>query len=222
MQIDETQIGLVQSCFGCDGQTASHIASRAHKRRYAARAPIILAGDQSQDAWLLLEGAAQAVAYTQNGHQVLVHGFLPGDLFGEAAGLVPRAADLEVSATRASTAGQFPRLEFLALMENHGCVALAVARQLTLRLNETTRRMVEVATLSVTGRIHAELLRRAKASANMTIRPAPVLSELAQQVQSTRETVSRTISQLERRGLISRSETELKIIAPHRLEDLVF
>ncbi|MGQ4828612.1 helix-turn-helix domain-containing protein [Enterococcus faecalis] len=38
---------------------------------------------------------------------------------------------------------------------------------------------------------------------------------------STRETVSRTIGDLERRGIITREDDGLRVIAPHRLEELI-
>ncbi len=90
------------------------------------------------------------------------------------------------------------------------------------RLRETTGRMVERTTLSATGRIHAELLRLARDSTDgRSIRPAPVLAALAVRVLSTRETVSRAINALERRGIIRRDPDRLTIVAPHRLEEMV-
>jgi CRP/FNR family transcriptional regulator, cyclic AMP receptor protein len=220
--IGEEHLARLRSSFGCDEETAHVIATRGEAKEYPPRSPIILAGDKANDAWLMLKGHAQAVAYSPAGQFVLVHGFAPGDLFGEAAGLSVGATEAEVASVDAATAGRFRPPEFIALMENYSCVALTVARQLTQRLAETTRRMVEAATLSATGRIHAELLRRAKAGEAMTIRPAPVLTDLALHVQSTRETVSRTISLLEKRGIIKRDAAALVVVAPHRLEELIF
>jgi CRP/FNR family transcriptional regulator, cyclic AMP receptor protein len=48
------------------------------------------------------------------------------------------------------------------------------------------------------------------------------LSTFALHVQSTRETVSRTISALEKRGIIKRDGDALTVVAPHRLEELIF
>jgi len=55
-----------------------------------------------------------------------------------------------------------------------------------------------------------------------SIRPAPVLSALALRVQSTRETVSRAVNALERRGIIRRDADGLTIVAPQRLQELIF
>jgi DNA-binding transcriptional regulator YhcF (GntR family) len=81
--------------------------------------------------------------------------------------------------------------------------------------------MVEISTLSAAGRIHAELLRQARRSASLTIEPVPVVSEFALLVQTTRETASRAINELERSGIIRREPNRLKVVAPHRLEELV-
>ncbi len=53
------------------------------------------------------------------------------------------------------------------------------------------------------------------------MRPAPVLAAMAVRVLSTRETVSRTINALERRGIIRREADALIVVAPHRLEEMV-
>ncbi len=68
--------------------------------------------------------------------------------------------------------------------------------------------------------IHAELLRLARLGDGRTIRPPPVLAALATRVNSTRETVSRTINALERRGLIRRDAKQIVIVSPRALEEL--
>jgi len=55
----------------------------------------------------------------------------------------------------------------------------------------------------------------------MAIEPVPVLSVLALTVQSTRETVSRTLNDLVKRGIVRREPHRLVVVAPHRLEELI-
>jgi CRP-like cAMP-binding protein len=128
----------------------------------------------------------------------------------------------QIEAVAKSAGAIFGTSTVVRLMEtNHG-IAMAISRQLSARIAAMRRRMVESALLSATGRISAELLRLARDQTDRTIRPMPVLTELATTVQSTRETVSRTISQLERRGIVERVERGLRVVAPHRLEELVY
>ena len=53
------------------------------------------------------------------------------------------------------------------------------------------------------------------------IRPAPVLSALAIGVNTTRETASRALASLVRRGIVERTDEGLKIISRRMLEELV-
>jgi CRP-like cAMP-binding protein len=107
-------------------------------------------------------------------------------------------------------------------MDSYGAVARAINRQLAGRLEALRKRMIEATLLSVSGRLCAELLRRSAASEDRTIRPMPVMAELAVSVRSTRETVSRAVSVLEKRGLVRRVEGGLAIVAPHRLEEQIY
>ena len=97
-----------------------------------------------------------------------------------------------------------------------------VSGALARRLAALRQRMLDNTLLSATGRICAELKRLAEASDDGVIRPLPVFAELAQRVQSTRETVSRTVSRLERRGVVQRTDGGLAVVAMHRLEELIY
>ena len=107
-------------------------------------------------------------------------------------------------------------------MESSSCVSLAITMQLARRLEAMRRRMVETVLLTATGRICAELARLARMSSDHVIRPIPVFSQLAVNAQTTRETVSRTVSLLLKRGVFKRVEDGLLLAAPHRLDDMIY
>lgn len=220
--ISDSHLALIAQSFGCAEETARAIALQTHARHYPAHCVMIRAGDRDPDAWLMLSGEAHALAYGPGGHYLLVHRFVPGDMFGDAAGLSVAALGAEVTAVVDVDAGHLTVGVFVGLMERYSCVAISVAHALTQRLDQTTRRMVEGATLSSPGRIHAEMLRQARAGTAMTIRPMPSHAVFALNVQTTRETVSRAISALEKRGIIRRDGDGLTVVAPHRLEELIY
>lgn len=216
----EAHIAALTACFGCDAETARGIAALARHDHHPARTPILGVGDDCDDGWVMLLGEAHAFVYSAAGQLVLIHRFADADLFGPATGLPAASQEAEIVAVQPCDVGRFRGVDFVLLTERHACVANAVTRALVRRLRETTMRMVEASTLSANGRVHAELLRQAGAA--HAIRPAPVLAELALVIQSTRETVSRAINALERAGIIRRTPEELTIVAPHRLEELVY
>lgn len=198
--------------------SARAIAARALPRRYPARSVILRQGDTPHDVHLLVDGRAKVRHLTIDGRQFLLADLIPGDLFGRIDPARPETP-AEVAASDAVTAAQFAGAEFIALAESHGALALLLAQSLLRRLAALTDQLVARATLSSNGRIHAELLRRAGEAGRIS--PPPVLAELASSVDTSRETVSRAINALERRGIIRRDAEALVILVPRRLEELV-
>ncbi len=214
--------GVIAIAFDCDAAVARIVAAKAAYRHYPARAAIVGSEASPQQLYIVIAGRARMLAYAIDGRLVVVEDFQAGALFGEGALFDFASESHEVAAVEPVDAGTFERHVFLALMSGYSCIALAVSRLLVARLAATTQRLIEGATLSAAGRIHAELLRQARASPDMTIRPAPVLATLALSVQSTRESVSRAINALQKRGIIRRDDFALTIVAPHRLEELIY
>lgn len=178
-------------------------------------------GETAKTAFLLAAGRAHALLYTLEGQMVLLREFLPGDFFGAVAAAEGAPEEADVMAVEAVRALAFLALDFLALFENHACVGLAVSRTLLRQLRAASEKMAARTTLSAAGRVHAELLRLARLGDGRTLKPAPVLASLAVRVHTTRETVSRAISALERRGVVRREQDALVILSPRRLEELV-
>jgi CRP-like cAMP-binding protein len=208
--------------FACNEATAVALAARARLREHRAHT-VIVSGERAHDhVHVIVDGHARMMAFAVDGRLVAIEDYWRGDLLGEAALFEKDAPGHDIAAVIASTSAAFGHAVFLELMTNYSCVALAVSRRLVARLSRITQRMVEGATLSANGRIHAELLRQAQASKDLTIRPSPVLSQFALQVQSTRETVSRAINALEKRGIITRDDDGLRVVAPHRIEELIY
>jgi CRP-like cAMP-binding protein len=152
---------------------------------------------------------------------VLLQEFVPGDLFGALGELDPAPHEAEVVAVEDVSAFLLAASDLVLLAERHGAIGLALARLLLGRLRKATTRVYERAALTAAGRVYAELLRQAREGKGLAIRPAPVLSELAVRVATTRETASRAVNALERRGIIRRDADALVVVAPRLLEELV-
>ncbi|MEO8114892.1 MAG: Crp/Fnr family transcriptional regulator [Phenylobacterium sp.] len=222
--MENTQPGLpayLQEVFACSAEVAATIARRAADRRYPAGAAILRQGDASGETFLLVLGRAHALLYGRDGQMVLLREFAPGDIFGAILDLAPAPEEADVMAVGEARAAAFLALEFVALVEAHSCMGLAVSRMLLKQLRAATGKLAARATLSAQGRVYAELLRLARLGDGRTLRPAPVLAALAVRVHTTRETASRAVAILERRGVVRRDGEALVIVAPGRLEDLI-
>ncbi len=221
MHEEQTAKIFIGRVFTCSAEVAEQVLARGRLRSFASQVVILHQGDWLSLAYLLISGRAQALLYTAEGQIILLHEFSAGDLFGALGELDPIRQEADVVAVEYVRALVLDAADLALLAEQHGAIGLALSRMLIKRLRETTTRMYERAALSAKGRVYSELLRLAHERDDLTIRPAPVLAELAVRVSTTRETASRAVNALERRGIIRRGADALVVVAPHRLEELI-
>lgn len=212
---------FIRETFGCSEEIAGYIFVRGAVRAYPPHATIVHEGEKAAAAYLLTQGRAHALLYSVEGQIVLLCEYRPGDLFGALGELDPAPEEAEIVAVEAARSFILQSRDLVALAETYGPIGLALSRLLLRQLRRATSRIYERAAVSAVGRVNAEILRMARASPGLVIRPAPVLSELAVRVSTTRETASRAVSALERRGLIRREPGSLTVVAPQRLEELI-
>lgn len=218
---DDGVLRLLARVFGCSDQLSVQIRVRGRVRDYRPRRLLVRSGAPVDIFFLIITGLAQAIAYSAQGQAVLLDEFRAGDFFGAVGPRGDASHEADVVAATDVSSFLLNAGELVMLAEQHSCIGLALVRILVDRLQRAETRMYEHAALSSVGRIHAELLRQARQSRDLEIRPAPVLSDLALRVSTTRETASRAVNALERRGIIRRTGDALVVVAPHRLEELI-
>ena len=218
---DDNVRGLLCGVFGCSADLAANILLRGKLRLYDVRAALVRGGDRISTLFVILAGRAHAIVYSLDGQAVLLHEYRSGDFFGAVSPPHSATHDADVVAVERVSAFLLDGGALALLADQHACIGLTLLKVMVERLQRTAARMYEHVALSAVGRVHAELLRQARQRADLAIRPAPVLSDLALRVSTTRETASRAVNALERRGIIRRDAGSLKVVAPHRLEELV-
>ncbi|MDJ0642175.1 MAG: Crp/Fnr family transcriptional regulator [Erythrobacter sp.] len=201
----------------CDRDSAEALASSMRPCEYAPRTVLSHQGDHDDRLWLIFEGTVQLQAISSEGQATVISAFGPGELVGAFAAE-------EESAFDARSLGQVRALQIAArqldqLFRHFPDLAAGMSRIYSGQLHTVLDRLAARVTLSAVGRCYRELL--ALAGASDTISPPPVIAALALTAQTTRETGSRAISNLERRGIIERSDTELAIVSRRMLEELV-
>jgi len=127
-----------------------------------------------------------------------------GEVFGEMAGLdeMPRSAD--VIALDAVLIACMPAAAFHRLLNDEPQLATRMLRRLASMVRKLTQRVIDLSTLGVQNRIHAELLRLAREAGiddnKARIDPAPKHADIASQVSTNREQVTRELSRWPRRA----------------------
>jgi CRP/FNR family cyclic AMP-dependent transcriptional regulator len=212
---------FVGRVFVCPDDVAEQIVLRARLRTWPRQAVMLRQGEPLAHSYLLVLGRARALLYSADGQAILLHEYRSGDIFGAIGEDGAPGQEADVLAVEEVGALVIQASQLVLLAQQHGCIGLALSRLLLQRLRQTTDRMFERAALSSLGRVYAELLRQARLGADHRIEPAPVLADLALVVSTTRETASRAVSGLERRGIVRRERDALVVVAPRRLEEMI-
>jgi len=204
--------------FGCDEALAVLLDGSMIPLVIPHKTLIAHQGDPADQCWLVIDGTVHIQLIGVDGQRVQLAYHGPGEFFGAYPEVGAHRADImahgEVHALRIATA----RLVMLA--DAHAPIGAGLARRLGRQLDMSLDRMAARSTLSAPGRVHAELLRLA-GDGNEII-PAPKVTALALNANTTRETASRAISALERRGVIERTDRSMRIMAPRMLRDMMY
>lgn len=184
---------------------------------YAGKDVIAHQGDLSRWCWLVVEGTVQACILSPDGQTTLLASYGPGEILGSYPEPAALRADMVALGALRLLAVDVAVLADLA--RTHADIACGLSAQFARQLDVILDRMAARTTLSASGRVYAELLRLA--GAGNRIAPPPVLSALAFTAYTTRETTSRAINNLVRRGIVRRTEDALEIVAPRQLADMM-
>jgi CRP/FNR family transcriptional regulator, cyclic AMP receptor protein len=210
---------------GIAPDVVASLSQRCRWRRYTAGQTILQYQDEGRDVFFILHGRACAIYYSSSGREVRLSDIPAGELFGEFAALdsQPRAADV-IALTDTLIAVMSAEL-FWEVLRRYETVCAAVLRRLTGIVRASQRRVLEFSTLPVRSRLHAELVRMARAIApegeTAVISPAPKHAELASRISTHREAVTRELNELMRAKLIGKCGNDLIIYDTATLESMV-
>jgi CRP/FNR family transcriptional regulator, cyclic AMP receptor protein len=193
------------------------LSQRCRWRRYGPGQTILQHRDEGRDVYFVVSGRVCAVYYSPSGREVHFNDLQAGEVFGELAAIdgQSRATDI-VSATDTLIASMSADL-FWDVLRRYEPVCAATLRRLTGMARAAVQRVVELSTLPVRSRLHAELLRLASSGASgsnrkiAVIDPAPTHAEIASRISTHREAVTRELNDLARANLIERRGTALII-----------
>ena len=204
-----------------DGFTELALASR--RVHLQPGDSLVTQGDGSQSVYLLIEGSLKTVRYSKNGHEIWLASFDKGALIGEMSGLTRSARSSTVIAVTPVVALAVDYTDFENAIHAAPGFGLRVSKLLAERVRNTSIQLEELATLQTSARLHSELFRLGTIDTSdeerATIANPPSVSELAVRIHAARESTSRAVSYLHKRGFLKkRDDGALDVISPQRLD----
>jgi CRP/FNR family transcriptional regulator, cyclic AMP receptor protein len=203
-----------------DAAAVAALERIAEVKEYPAGALIVSQEDPGDALFVLVSGRVKVVLYGDSGREIILSIFRsPGDFFGEMSLLDDEPRSATVIADRASRLLVLSRREFQAHLEGHPRTALRVLQEVSRRLRRADAVIGNLALLDVYGRLAGKLREMAETDGEETddgvlVRQRPTQAEIAAMIGTSRETVSRALSEFSRRGWLAMSGKRLLLRRP--------
>ncbi|HBE16337.1 MAG TPA: hypothetical protein DEA78_10900 [Cyanobacteria bacterium UBA11159] len=191
-------------------QATAHVVTRKHP----ANRVILLENDWGGSVYFILEGWVKIRTYNLDGKEVTLNILGKGELFGEMAALdeVPRSTDV-ITLTE-TTIGSVPAQDFVHLIHNEPLAGVRLSQLMAKRLRQVNRRL-RLRESDSTSRVADTLLFLAEGQGKLKQQGTEIPNlphrELSSLSGLARETVTRVLTKLEKKGLIAR-DRDLMII----------
>jgi CRP/FNR family transcriptional regulator, cyclic AMP receptor protein len=218
---------LVQSIPFFEGLPAEAVKTASAQivtREHPAHRVILLENDWGSSVYFILSGWVKIRTYNIDGKEVTLNIVGRGEVFGEMAPLdeVPRSTD--VITLMPTMVANMPAADFVHLLNTEPQAGIRLAKLMARRLRQVNRRL-RLRESDATSRVADILLFLAegqgmKKSEGIEIPNLPH-RELSSLSGMARETVTRVLGKLEKKGIIERSADSFFIVDMDALDDML-
>ncbi len=190
-----------------DLASLASLGSLFKEKAYEKEALIVSQEEAGDSLFVVTDGRVKVVLYGTSGREVILSVFKPGDFFGEMSLLDNQPRSANGIALEPSRLLMLDRSSFARHLAANPRTALNVLSEMSKRLRRADSIIGNLALLDVFGRVARYLRELAKAEGKPTvdgveIRERPTQAEIAAMIGTSRETVSRALSEFQRRGFI--------------------
>ena len=198
----------------------ARVAEVMHERRVERREVVIKRGENQAGLGFLVEGRLQAVSFTLDGKEVGTDFIADGDFFGELSVIDAQPAPEYIIALAPSRVAFLDRERARHLMFSTPAGAEAVATRLAERLRHAASHRALLALPSSFQRVCAQLAALAQQieGGRLLITMPPTHQEIAIMVNTSRETVTRTLQFLQSMKVVNRAGQMLVVQLPEVLQ----
>ena len=210
---------------GLDDSLLERLAAGARMLRVAPGAVVVERGEAAQSLFAVATGRLKVVAPRDNGRLTTLHILGPGDVFGEIAVLQSGGRTARVAALQESVVVTLDRRDFLELVRTEPQLSQRLLALMAQRLRQTIERLDERTSLGVAQRLARRLLVLAehlgeRKGENVRLGIRLSQRELAELVDTTRQSINLEMRRLGEAGLLFQQEGHIVLTDLERLQGL--
>nr|WP_315401712.1 Crp/Fnr family transcriptional regulator [uncultured Duganella sp.] len=193
-------------------------------RQYNKRDVVLQKGGIGDSLLFLLTGQLQVIDVTEDGRAVGLRMLAPGDFFGEIAVINGSMRSASVVALSPVLVALLPRATALHLFSHSPSVANQMLRFLAEKVQRDSEFRALLSIHNTSRRIYTflDLLKEKKPDEELAVvENLPTHQDIANMINTSRETVTRTLLTLVQQGIIKKGTHRLIIVDPEGLRKLV-
>jgi len=186
------------------------------KVTYKNNENIFVEGDPSDKFYLVAEGSVKVLKHTMMGKDIILEIMSPGDIFGGVAVLDKKPFPASAQAMESTTVIWISRQNLIRIMDEYQVLKLEIVKYFSDKLRDAHEMLKNIATERVEKRI-ASLLLKLSEKIGVEDKGFKKLDfpltrqEISEMVGTTVETCIRTMSKLQKRGVIKSSNGRISI-----------
>ena len=193
---------------------------------YPKGALLFVEGEQPRGVFVLCRGQAKLTTTSSDGRTLIVKIVKPGEILGVSAAMLGRPYEVSAETLEASQVSFVRRDDFLRLLSSYSEACMHTAQQLSEKYEAAQREIRSLGLAHTTSEKLARLLLNWSASGEETpqgtrLQVLLTHEEIGQMIGTTRETVTRLLSEFKRRKLISVKGSSLFLTAKTELREMV-
>ncbi len=182
--------------------------------------PIIQQEEQGTSLFLILNGRAKVVRYTEDGKEIILDTLSVGEHFGEMALFDGLSRSASVVASTSVKVLVVDRPSFIRFLQQCPKTLEHLLKELSLRLRQADRRIEELSSLELAERLKKILADLGKdggqsSKGGFILKELPTHQDLANMVGASRARVSETLAHLKRVGFIKKLKDSILISSQH-------
>ncbi|MBW1804144.1 MAG: Crp/Fnr family transcriptional regulator [Deltaproteobacteria bacterium] len=179
----------------------------SERRRYPRGNIVIYQGDTGEVIYLILKGSVKVSLTHPDGKEIILNTLRVGDYFGEMSVFdhMPRSATIVTE--EASEFLVISKKVFIELIKRNPEISLKILAEMSKRLREADEQIGSLAHFDVKGRVAKTLTKLSnkpeiQSHDGYIVIPRPSMKDIAAMSGTSRETVSRILNELSKKGIL--------------------
>ena len=197
-------------------ESLEKIAKLGVRQKYKKGNVVVIEQESGAALFVIVSGKVKIVRMDEDGREVILSIFGPGEFFGEMSLLDGMARSASVIATEKSELLMIHRRDFLELLHEFPSVAISLLAELAMRLRKADMQIKSLSLKDAAGRVANVVLMLADdigifRKGKVEIEDLPLQQDIANMAGTSRETVSRMLNMFVEKGQIHLDGSKLTI-----------